>query len=150
MPQIVDEFVLVLGSDGQPDRPTELCFTIWGSPLAQNGWKLAWKGRTRPTVYDAFQVKKSQLRASIRSALTDLSHSVFPVFWDCTIRIRLTFHLHNANEKDLDNMMKYVFDAMQEVLYINDSLIMVAEVQKKQTLYGDPECTTVDILRLDN
>jgi Holliday junction resolvase RusA-like endonuclease len=150
MMQEVDNFVIVLGPRASDTQPNEVSFTIRGSPIAQNGWKLAWRSRRQPILYDSLQKQKLHLRVNIRNALIELRQGEFPIFPNWDIRVELTFNLHNVTGKDVDNMMKYIFDAMQEVLYRNDSSIMVAVVQKVQAHEEDQESTIVKISRLEN
>jgi Holliday junction resolvase RusA-like endonuclease len=149
----VDNFVVVLPSgQDHPDRhPVEASFTIHGAPLVQNGWKLAWKRNRHPVIYDPMQKQKIVLRANLRSGLFDLlQRSSFPIFAHRTLRVEVVFSIHNLHCKDIDNMMKFLFDAMQHVIYNNDSCIMTAIVNKIEAHEEDEESTFVKITTIDH
>ena len=118
----VDNFIVVLPSGHGPRHPIEASFNIHGATIAQNGWKLAWKRNRKPVIYDSLQKQKIELRANIRAGLFDLLHqSWFPIFAHRTLHIEITFRMHNVYCKDIDNLMKFLLDAMQHVMYHNDS-----------------------------
>lgn len=152
MQQQIQNVVLVMGHDhGDPYYVSEVSFTIRGPPVAQNGWKLAWKSRQKPVLFDPLQAQKRQLRANVRNSLIELLMTArpraFPIFRGCGVRIHLTFCLHIIEAKDVDNMMKYIFDAMQDVLYRNDASIMVAIVEKVKVRHNEVESTILRISR---
>jgi Holliday junction resolvase RusA-like endonuclease len=131
--------------------PTEVSFSIHGAPPVQNGWKLAWKKNRRPVMYDPMQKEKIFLRADLRLSLFDLlGRSSFPIFGSRSIQVNVFFKLHNLHCKDIDNMMKFLFDAMQHVVYKNDSSIMTAIVHKVQAHDEEAESTFVKISLNDN
>ncbi len=147
----VDNFVVVLPSGDGPRHPIEASFTIHGAPIAQNGWKLAWKRNRHPVIYDPLQNKKIVLRANIRSGLFDLlQQSSFPILAHRTLKVEIMFKMHHVFSKDIDNMMKFLFDAMQHVIYHNDSCIMSAVVTKHEAHPEDEESTLVKITAIDH
>lgn len=154
-PPTIDNVVIVssLRAAGAmiPPQLDEVSFTIHRPPLAQNGWKLAWRNRRRPVLYDSLHNHKAALgRSIIKKALIEFEQFPCPLF-STDIRIELTFVLRNGASKDIDNMMKYVFDAMQGILYANDASIMVAIVKKVQAdnlIHQENESTTVKISRI--
>ena len=143
--------VVVLPSGNGPRHPVKASFTIHGAPIAQNGWKLAWKRNRHPVIYDPLQKQKIVLRANIRSGLFDLiQQSWFPIFAHRTLHVEVTFRMHNVYSKDIDNMMKFLFDAMQHVMYHNDSSIVSAVVKKLEAHEEDEESTFVKITAIDH
>ena len=146
MMQNIESLVIVTSDKAQPD---EVSFTIYGPPIAQNGWKLAWRNRRQPVLYDSLQKHKADVRANICRAFRELEHHSFPVFDNVYIQVDLTFNLHHITSKDVDNMMKYILDAMQDALYRNDAFIMAAIVKKERVSnVEDVESTLVKISRL--
>ena len=154
-PPTIDNMVIVSSlraADAMiPPQLDEVSFTIHGPPFAQNGWKLAWRNRRRPVLYDSLHNHKAALGRGIIKALIEFEQFPCPLF-STDIRIELTFVLRNGASKDIDNMMKYVFDAMQGIIYANDASIMVAIVKKVQvgdlTHHQENESTTVKISRI--
>jgi len=147
----VDTSVVVLPRGHVLRHPIEASFIIHGAPIAQNGWKLAWKRNQRPVIYDSLQKQKIELRANIRAGLFDLLHqSWFPIFAHRTLHIEITFRMHNVYCKDIDNLMKFLLDAMQHVMYHNDSSIMSAVVKKVEAHEEDEESTFVKISVIDH
>ena len=147
----VDNLVVVLPSGNGPRHPVEASFTIHGAPIAQNGWKLAWKRNRKPVIYDSLQKQKIELRANLRAGLFDLlQQSSFPIFAHRTLQVEITFKMHHVRSKDIDNMMKFLFDAMQHVMYHNDSCIMSAIVKKVEAHEEDEEATFVNMSIIDH
>jgi hypothetical protein len=54
-------------------------FVVLGEPIAQNGWKLAWRGRGLPYLYDSNSREKKKLKAAVQAALLKFGEDV-PVF----------------------------------------------------------------------
>jgi len=151
---MIDNFVVVIPPSGHhhDDRhPTEASFTIHGPPQAQNGWKLAWKRNRKPVIYDPMQKHKIVLRADLRAGFFDLlQRSSFPMFLHRTLRVEVVFKMHHIHCKDIDNMMKFLFDALQFVIYSNDSCIMEAVVNKVEAHEEEGESTSVKISIIDH
>ena len=148
----VNNLVVVFPGGASPAScPIEVSFSIHGAPPVQNGWKLAWKKNRHPVLYDPMQKQKIALRSDLRLSLFGLlRRSSFPIFGNQTIEVNVFFKLHNLHCKDIDNMMKFLFDAMQHVLYKNDSSIMTAIVHKVQAHDEEVESTFVKIITLDH
>jgi Holliday junction resolvase RusA-like endonuclease len=146
----VDNVIIVHSSGSNTNGPPdEVSFRIHGPPIAQNGWKLAWRNRRQPVLFDSLRKQKLAVRANIQCAFNQLQHYSFPVFPPNTnIQVELIFTLHRLTIKDVDNMMKYILDAMQDALYHDDAFIMVAVVRKVQANVEDVESTMVKITRL--
>ena len=152
-PPEVDNIVVVMPSGEDPARhPVEATFTIHGAPPVQNGWKLAWKRNRHPVIYDPKQKQKIDLRAELlRAGFYDLlQRSSFPIFPHRALRIEVDFKLHNIHSKDIDNMMKFLFDAMQHVIYYDDSSIMTAVVNKVEAHDEEHESTDVKLTVIDH
>ncbi len=142
---IVIKEALVVGMDN--DHVDEISFTIKGSPPSQNGWKLAWKHLSRrPVIYNPNRTLKTRVKIAIRSAVTELTGRVlFPIFVQETIVMNVVFCMHNVDAKDLDNMVKFLGDALQGAIYDNDKYTRTVTMTKVAIPVDEPESTVVRI-----
>jgi Holliday junction resolvase RusA-like endonuclease len=76
--------------------------------------------------YNPGTAMKAKFSAAVKASIIEIgmahANSDFPIFQDLPLKIEITFRVGNVL-KDLDNMMKFAFDALQRVLYTNDRLI---------------------------
>jgi hypothetical protein len=72
------------------------------------------------------QIQKCSFSAAVKAALHAIgigdADTDFPIFTDCPLEMVLTFRIGSVL-KDLNNMMKFAFDALQKVLYCNNRFI---------------------------
>ena len=97
-------------------------FTILGEPVAQNRWHIRWRGLTFPIMYDPLAIEKKALNNAIKQALMEIDEP-HPMYQQQRIRVDVVLHLCNATSKDLDNMAKFLLDALQGVCYNDDKFI---------------------------
>jgi Holliday junction resolvase RusA-like endonuclease len=108
-------------------HPT-IVVTVKGSPIAQARPRATViNGRAR--VYDPTQRAKRAYRRAIGQAMTELGITDFPFFERTRLQLKVTYGLSN-NAKDVDNLLKFVMDALESVLYDNDACIMSANETK--------------------
>jgi Holliday junction resolvase RusA-like endonuclease len=72
-------------------------------------------------------------------ALAQLGVTHFPIFHhhrDLKLGISTTFYVHNIN-KDLDNLLKFVFDALQGAIYVNTRVIWEVTAKNVQVANQD-------------
>jgi Holliday junction resolvase RusA-like endonuclease len=82
----------------------------------------------RIVVYDPSRQSKAKFKEAIRMAMLQLGIDEFPIFHR-PLKLTVTFGLSNQ-AKDFDNLLKYVMDALQSVMYANDSIIFKVEGEK--------------------
>ena len=112
------------------DGDTTLYLTILGVPESQPRPRIRRLVNNRVVVYDPSSPKKRACRNAISNALAEIGVSTTPVF-ATNLSLKVTVHFHVSNrKKDIDNMLKFVLDAMQHVVYGNDDTIHYVEVLK--------------------
>jgi len=96
-------------------------FTVWGEPLP--------KQRPRFGKGHAYTPKKTR---DAETAVLDAFHLALPL-WDATtdnVRLEADFYRKNRRAVDLDNMFKLLTDALNKVLYRDDSQICEQETRR--------------------
>ena len=133
IPQVVD----VVATGNNINTCEDIHLTILGEPHAQNGWKIWLADCHQPVVYDPCSKGKRQLRKAIAKAIDQhlgwsipANLSVFPD--NCQLRLVVVYRLRNIGSKDLDNMSKFLFDALEGIIYKDDAQIVKATLEKKQ------------------
>jgi Holliday junction resolvase RusA-like endonuclease len=108
---------------GVLNHPTIYC-TIRGSPSAQERHRVLRLLGGRVRVYDPSARSKRALKRAIRSAMAELGCSDFPFFQgeDRKFKFTATFGLSNM-AKDVDNLLKFLMDGLESVVYVNDRAI---------------------------
>lgn len=114
-------------------------FVLEGEPCSQNGWKLS---RAGGHLYDPMARKKTALRKQIAKELLDLGEAM-PVFKKTKLRLVVSFGLHLATSKDIDNMLKFLQDAMEKAIYDDDKWIFELSLNKRDN--GDSTKTIISI-----
>ena len=82
--------------------------------------------------YDPDATFKNSLRSFIR---LEGGNSMMPFPQDA-LDVNIDFGVANMQQKDIDNMMKLVFDVLQGVIYANDHRIHRVTAQKRQDDVG--------------
>ena len=121
----------VMVSTGGGTSTIEL--TIVGEPVAQNGWKLRFRNCSRPFLYDPLRNEKHKLCKEIKAKMMELGESEIPFFKNTRLQVSIITHFHTATRKDLDNMSKFLQDAMEGALYDDDKWIFRLAVEKHET-----------------
>jgi Holliday junction resolvase RusA-like endonuclease len=104
-------------------------FDVRGNLQAQERPRMVWKNRTRfPRFYDPSAKAKKIWKKALKKALDDIGMgSALPLFGaegqQQPIQVELTFFWPHPDQKDLDNMIKFVLDAYEGLLYGNDKKI---------------------------
>jgi Holliday junction resolvase RusA-like endonuclease len=113
------------------ENPT-VVVTVKGPPIAQARPRVrVFNGRAR--VYDPDQREKRAYRRAIRQAMAQLGITDFPFFERRVLKLNVTFGLSN-NAKDVDNLLKFVMDALESVVYDNDAWIVDVHAKKTTVL----------------
>jgi Holliday junction resolvase RusA-like endonuclease len=127
-----------------------LSFDSIGDPPVQQRPRIHWQRRHLPVFYDPSARAKAGFKLALRSILMSFGISVFPLFDSESLantkglKITIFFYLHRKKDdyrlvlgekvlketcdrfpkkKDVDNMLKFVMDALHGVLYDNDNVI---------------------------
>jgi Holliday junction resolvase RusA-like endonuclease len=133
---------------GEGDSST-IYLTIPGVPMVQQRARIRWcrLAFQRPRMYDPCSVAKKAYRLAVKNALTDVGVSSFPIFGnDDHLQLIVNFGVSNQG-KDLDNLLKFVMDALQGVVYRNDSRIWISK-QDKISVAADQQFTTVEVKKI--
>ena len=147
MPEIQDVVVVTTMGDDEIDS---VSFTIVGKPAVQNGWKMAWKKPFRqPFLYDPKKGEKAALRAAVKAALRELTRAQLPVFRGdgCAVSVNFKIHQSHVFNKDLDNLAKFLLDALEGALFDNDKWVMSLLLTKVPSDDENDESTEVHVCR---
>jgi Holliday junction resolvase RusA-like endonuclease len=112
-----------------------LSFGVLAQPQVQQRPKMKWRGLSVPRLYDPSAKEKKAWRKALKVALNELGiDAASPIFTangqQQPIQVELTFFWPHPEQKDLDNMVKFVLDAYEGLLYGNDKKIY--EIQAKK------------------
>lgn len=112
--------------------PNEVSLVFGGEPIAQqrNRTRVLWKQR-RVVVYDPNKRVKAQLKAAIKRALVGVGVNTFPLFPEEKVAFKCTFYV-GRNNKDTDNMMKFIMDCLSKVVYHDDLQVFDISAKKVQ------------------
>lgn len=156
----------------------ELSVKVFGAPPVQQRPKIVWKRRFIPTYYDPSAGEKVHWRYGLQKELVDCGHLVFPFFLNATdeieskgLHLEITFHvkrreadyrikggkkvLRDAHQlyprrKDIDNMLKFIMDAMHGVLYRDDKCVVRVGAMKMFLEEEEKEDGEYTLIRISN
>jgi Holliday junction resolvase RusA-like endonuclease len=103
-----------------------------------------------PLIYNPSQRQRRAYRVTVIQALAQLGITHFPLFphhRDLKLSICVKFNVHNIN-KDLDNLLKFVFNALQGEIYVNDCVIWEVTAKKVQVANQD-QFTQLEIEQIE-
>jgi Holliday junction resolvase RusA-like endonuclease len=154
----VDSMMEVVGPEA---NKRAISFVIEGEAEVQQRHRIAWKGmlgawerskRRTPVIYDSSSKQKKALHKAVKEEMEEIGISSIPYFnLGEPLALELTFLFQSKasknpqpfpKKKDLDNMVKYFMDAMNGLLYHDDTVI-VCLVAKK--VFGENSSTVVSI-----
>lgn len=135
--------------DNSGSNVEECSFVIDGRAPVQNGWKCFLRSRRQPVVYDPKKQAKNALREAVRCAFKELDdHINFPVFQTTRVQMSVSFYLVNSGGRDIDNMVKFLQDAIEGVVFDNDKFVYEIHADKHEAPYGN-EATIVKVALQD-
>lgn len=144
----VCDLVFVVSPTVLGDVLEEFNFVIEGKAQVQNGWKCVLRTRNQPLVYDPKKQKKLALRLAVQKAVNGLDPALdFPLFRVTRLKMSVTFNLVNSLGRDLDNMIKFLQDALEGVIFDNDKFVVQLHAEKHEALYGN-ETTFVKVAKI--
>jgi Holliday junction resolvase RusA-like endonuclease len=112
-------------------------------PLVAERARFHFLRRSRHTIcYDPCRFNKRAVRAACRQALEECGVTGFPFFVNKELKVVVTFFVKNRR-KDVDNLLKFILDALQTVAYKNDCCIFDVHAKKKAVTLE--EGTTIEI-----
>jgi hypothetical protein len=140
------------------NQPSELSVKVVGAPSVQQRPKIVWKKRFIPTLYDPSAREKILFRFGLQRELVSCGHTAFPFFLNATNEITskglyldVAFHVKRneadycmkrgkkvlkgvhqlyPRRKDVDNMLKFIMDAMHGVVYTDDKCVVRVSAMK--------------------
>ena len=133
---------------GGGDGINTLDFEVVGEPESQNGWKVAHKRFRIPIVYDPKAKAKKALKRLLISQIAGLNGAT-PFFTrseNPRLSVRIGFYFKTTTRKDLDNMAKFILDAMKEACYEDDRFIYNIVLFKEETGENEDAKTVVTIV----
>ena len=84
---------------------------------------------SRIVTYDPNSSAKRRCRAALLSALGEMGVGAVPIFRTQAVRLSVVFRVNNMH-KDVDNMLKFIFDVLQGVLYTDDRKVHHVTAEK--------------------
>ena len=122
---------------------TTCTLVIEGTPQAQQCPRMQRNTEGGFFVYNPSQAHRDAVRATIRGACEELRVVNFPLFSPAQkLKVQVEFQVKN-HLKDLDNLLKFILDAMETVVYPNDRNIF--EIIAKKKIVGDNEKTKLTV-----
>ena len=112
-----------------------LDFCLIGEPITQNGWKVKWRGLPFPIIYDPRAREKAALRRALGAAMAEVGITT-PTFFPRLVGLKAVIHYFQdgVHDKDLDNMTKFLGDAMEGVIYPDDRCIRDCRTIKDESV----------------
>jgi Holliday junction resolvase RusA-like endonuclease len=131
-------------------KEKSIFFVSVGEPPVQERPRVVWRGRRTPTIYDPSARKKADYARALKHAMTEIGSTWFPAFDKDILKgtkgltLTVEFYLHRnlgdycfahgqkilkedcddyPKGKDIDNMVKFIMDALHLVIYDNDTVI---------------------------
>ena len=110
-------------------RGIGLSLLVHGEAVAQPRHRVRRIG-TNMVFYDPSTPSKRKYKRAVHRSLLAIGVSQRPVFpANGRLVVDVTFHVTNPN-KDVDNMLKYTLDSLQDVMYGNDRNIYEVHCKK--------------------
>jgi Holliday junction resolvase RusA-like endonuclease len=105
---------------GLPQKAERIDITVEGEPQVQIRTAMTYRGGLH--MYDPSSLPKSKFRLAVRESLSDgLRFQNYPLFTG-PVEITVSFYVSNMR-KDVDNLLKFVFDALQTLVYLDDKTV---------------------------
>jgi Holliday junction resolvase RusA-like endonuclease len=119
----------------------EIAFVVKGKPAVQRAMQLSYRNRAVPGLHDPSREDKIRFAAAVRKemAIMGLNRPFFAVGVPLHARVKFVtpvplIDIHDEalrphawpfpHNGDLDNMEKFVFDALDSTLYMNDTHVV--------------------------
>jgi Holliday junction resolvase RusA-like endonuclease len=132
----------------------KVSFIVRGTPPSQFRPRVNWKKRSTTVVYDASSQQKKNWKEAATMALANYSITLFPIIPSLNgIKVMVAFYFVRPkyhisiktgcvkdtapffpSSKDIDNLIKFIFDAMQGIFFNNDSAIVEINATKNYVM----------------
>jgi hypothetical protein len=140
----------IIVADSMEDQGKSVQIIVHGSPLVQQRHRGRYLiAAARTLVWDPCKASKRSFRDVVRAALEGLGldDDDFPCFCGKALIFDVSFHVMNTS-KDVDNLLKFVLDALQTVLYSNDRFIYDIHARKRRVYHVGDENTIIEVKAL--
>ena len=129
------EYFVPSWTTDETENHARLDFCLIGEPFTQNGWKVKWRGLPIPIIYDPRSREKTALRRALKRAMVE-ANVPGTTFFPPAIRlsVRIYYFQDGAHDKDLDNMTKFLGDAMEGAIYPDDKMIWHCVTEKEESI----------------
>jgi len=111
------------------DVPSFVDIQVQGEPRVQERTRVNYRV-TR--IYDPSTHLKAAFSSSVKAAFTELGVDEYPIFLQPEMKVTIVFGV-NSMDKDIDNLLKFVFDALQTIVYGNNRVIVKLDAEKRHT-----------------
>lgn len=118
---------------------TSVSLSIFGEPVAQPRWryhlmpKLIVPNFLKVVPYNPADKEKKAFKMAVSTALAQVGATTLPLFGnDVKVKVKVTFHVFNV-QKDIDNLLKFLMDALQSIFYKDDNMVYCVLAMKIRT-----------------
>jgi Holliday junction resolvase RusA-like endonuclease len=119
--------VLAPSANGEPQKAERLDIVVEGEPQVQERARMSHLGHTH--MYDPSSRLKNRFRIAVVKSLQGLTFLQYPLFHVRHLKVTVAFYVSNMT-KDVDNLLKFVLDALQMVVYTDDRCVYQIEASK--------------------
>ena len=113
-----------------------LFMTIAGPPVSQPRPRVR-RMASRVVIFNPCSRNKAAYQKALRQSFREIGVTQFPIFSDDELKVVATFHVTNTR-KDIDNLLKFILDVMQGIVYGDDRFVFSAEIHKKPAVSVAP------------
>lgn len=119
---------IAIMAHGKPQQAERIDVIVEGEPEVQERTRISFAGHTH--LYDPSSKIKAKFRWAVLKSLKALKFSEYPLFpTPVELKLTVTFYVTN-NLKDNDNLLKFLLDAIQTILYSNDRQVVKIDSEK--------------------
>ena len=91
--------------------------------------------------YDPLRMEKAEYRMRIERELRSLGVTDFPLFPSLVRHLKVDLRFGVSRKKDVDNMLKVIFDVLEGLIYVDDDLIYDVHARKVNSQEGFVDVT---------
>ena len=124
--QFVADSIAVLAPTAN-GAPEQLGIVVEGEPQVQERPRISHLGHTH--MYDPSSRSKNRFKIAVVKSLQGLTFAQYPLFRARRLNVTVAFYIKNMN-KDVDNLLKFVLDALQMVVYTDDRCVCQIQARK--------------------
>jgi hypothetical protein len=146
-----NEAAAIIVANSIDDVNKSIQVLVRGTPLVQQHFCGRYLfAAARMLVWDPCKASKRSFRDVARTALEDvgLGAGDFPCFVGKKLKFEVSFYVINVS-KDVDNLLKFILDTLEMVLYSNDKFIFDICTRKACVYHAGDEETIIEVKALD-